>query len=342
MVNRSGLGIGLAAVFAAALFARRRHASRAFSFRGRQVLITGGARGLGLALARRLASEGARLILVSRTASELERARDELQGRGADVLTFVADLRRRDQVERLMADVLAAVGRLDVLVNNPGVIQSGPVQLATIEDFEESLDIHFWAPLHMIRAALPHLPAGVGRIINISSIGGRMAVPHLIPYCVGKFALAALSDGLHGELAKDGISVLTATPGLMRTGSHRNVKVRGRHEAEARWFALASASSLTSMDVDRAAAEIIEASRHGRARVTPGIQARSAQVVDVLAPEIAAAIAAFAARCLPEPRGVLYPNRAVLSRDLDLGWVATLFPSRTAARMNQPVAADEA
>jgi NAD(P)-dependent dehydrogenase (short-subunit alcohol dehydrogenase family) len=339
MVGRTGVAIAVAAVVGAGLLNRARR-RRSASFTSRVVLITGGSRGLGLALARRFASEGARLVLVSRTSSELDRACHELQAMGADVLAFVADLRNSDETDRLMADVLAAAGRLDVLVNNAGVIQSGPIELATIEDFQESLDIHFWAPLRLIRAALPHLPAGEGRIINISSIGGRVAVPHLIPYCVGKFALAALSDGLRSELAGDGISVLTVTPGLMRTGSHRNVKIRGQHKAEARWFALASAFSLTSMNVDRAAAEIIEASRHGRARVTPGIQARSAQVVDVLAPELSAAIATFVARWLPGP-GHLRNVSAVWSRDLDLGWVASLFPSGAAARLNQPVAADE-
>ena len=324
-----------------ALVEYARRPRRRFSFHGKTILITGGARGLGLALARRFAAEGARLILVSRTRAELERAGHELLAAGAEVLTFAADLRSRNEIACLAAHVLEVVDHIDVLVNNAGVIQRAPVAHATIEDFQESLDIHFWAPLHLIRATLPHITRGDGRIINISSIGGRIAVPHLVPYCVGKFALAALSDGLHAELAKDGISVLTATPGLIRTGSHRNVKVRGDHLAEARWFALATATSLTSMDVDRAAAEIVEASRRRRARVTPGIQARGAQIVDVLAPETVAGIMALVAHWLPEPDGSAAAREARWSRDLDLGWIASLLSSDAAARMNQPVAKDE-
>ena len=313
---------------------------RPLSFAGRTILITGGSRGLGLALARRFAAEGARLALVSRTPEELERARHELLASGASVWTFEAELRSREQIDLLVSRVLEAAGGIDVLVNNAGVIQSMPFEQTTIGDFQESLDTHFWAPLHLIRAVLPHLPRGAGRIINVSSIGGRVAVPHLTPYCVGKFALAALSDGLNAELAQDGISVLTATPGLMRTGSHRNVKVRGDHRAEARWFALASATSLTSMAVDRAAAQIIDASRHGRARITPGFQARGAEVFDTLAPETTAAILALVARWLPRSHDD-DAGDAHWSRDLELGWVTSLLPSGTAAHMNQPVAEDE-
>jgi NAD(P)-dependent dehydrogenase (short-subunit alcohol dehydrogenase family) len=312
-----------------------------FRFGGKTVLITGGARGLGLALARRFAAERATLVLVSRTEAELERARHELTARGASVFTVPADVRSPNAIDALIERTLALTGRIDVLVNNAGVIHVGPATHATIEDYQESLDTHFWAPLHLIRAAMPYLPRGAGRIVNISSIGGRIAVPHLLPYCVGKFALSALSDGLHSELAAEGISVLTVTPGLMRTGSHRNVKTRGRHRAEARWFALAGATSLTSMQVDRAAAQIVRAVRQRRARLTVGVQARTAHVLDTLVPGLSAAVMALAARALPASSTHPDAVQSVWSRDLDLGWITSLLPSGAAARMNQPVALDE-
>jgi NAD(P)-dependent dehydrogenase (short-subunit alcohol dehydrogenase family) len=309
------------------------------SFRGLSILITGGSRGLGLALARRFVSEGAALTIAARDPDELERARLELSARGGMVLAVPCDIRDRDAGAALVETAVAHHGRLDVLVNNAGVIQMSPFALATDEDFAESLAIHFWGPLSAIRAARPHLAASRGRIVNISSIGGRIAVPHLLPYCVGKFALSALSDGLHAELAPDGISVLTVSPGLMRTGSHRNVRIRGRHHAEARWFGLATATSLTSMDVDRAARAIIAACRSRRARLTVGSQARLAEIVDTLAPEIAAAAATAVTRFLPRADDAS-PD-PVWSRDLDLGWIASMLPRRAALRMNQPIAADE-
>lgn len=328
----------LAAVAGTAHLVRRRRVRP--TFHGRTVLITGGARGLGLALARRFARERARLVLAGRDPAALDRARHELAAAGADVLAVRCDVRDDGDVANLVQQTVSRTGRIDVVVNNAGVIQMTPFRLATAQDFADSLATHFWGPLHVTRAALPHLVASRGRIVNISSIGGRIAVPHLVPYCVGKFALAALSDGLHAELAPEGVSVLTVTPGLMRTGSHRNVRVRGRHAAEATWFALASATPLTSMAVDRAARHIVAACRARRARLTVGVQARAAEVASVLSPEIAAGVSALVARWLPRERGqVASPAR--WSRDLDLGRVTALFPRRAARRMNQPIALDE-
>src|SRR5436309_7591109 len=106
----------------------------------------------------------------------------------------------------------------------------------TVEDFEETMRVHFWGPLYATLAALPHLrKQDTGRIVNISSIGGRIAVPHLAPYSASKFALAGLSDGLRTELAREGIYVTTVFPGLMRTGSHVNAQFKGKRRAEFTW-----------------------------------------------------------------------------------------------------------
>ncbi len=341
--HRATAAIGLLlAAAAGGLYHARRRQPAAMSYAGRTVLITGGARGLGLALARRFAREGARLALVSRTPAELERARIELQAAGAEVWTFACDIRDPVQIDALVANVVAMAGGIDVVVNNAGVIQMMPFAHATDDDFQDSLETYFWGPLHLVRAALPHLRPGRGQIVNITSIGGRIAVPHLSPYCVGKFALVALSDALHAELGRDGISVVTVVPGLMRTGSHRNVKLRGRHESEAIWFGAASATPLTSMAVERAAAHIVDACRARRARVTVGLQARLAELANVLTPEFTSSVSRLVARLLPSPATSAEGNAARWSRDLDLGLVASLLPWRAAARMNQPVAADEA
>src|SRR5690606_26305399 len=111
----------------------------------------------------------------------------------------------------------------DVLVNNAGVIQVGPLEHMRLEDFRETMDVHFYAPLVASLAARPYLAdRGGGRIVNITSIGGRLAFPHLSAYNASKHAAVGLSESLRAELMKDGILVTTVIPGLMRTGSPRN------------------------------------------------------------------------------------------------------------------------
>ena len=340
-INRSWV-IG-AAAGAGLLLARRLRATGPEPFRDRVVLITGGSRGLGLAMARQFAARGARLILFARTADQLELAAQRLRSSGARVDTIVGDVRKRDDVRAAVDRVIRVHGRIDVLVNNAGIIQMTPFVHAQVSDFEDSLNTHFWGPLFFIEACLPHFRRQrSGRIVNISSVGGRVALPHFSPYCAGKFALAGLSDVLHAELAPLGISVTTVSPFLMRTGSHRNATVRGQHQKEAAWFALGVATPLTSFSADRAARTIVEAVAKKRARVAPGWPSRAAEVMQAVAPGMTAALAVAAVRwLLPGPSRSGDGNVSRRSRDLNLGSLARWFSTEAADRWNQQVAPDE-
>jgi short-subunit dehydrogenase len=153
------------------------------------------------------------------------------------------------------------------------------------------MNLHFWAPFDLIRQALPHLRRrGGGRIVNIASIGGRMAVPHLAPYCASKFALVGLSDALRAELARDRIHVTTVTPGLMQTGSEGNAKFKGDHDAEFTWFSLSTALPFTSIKAERAAAQIISACRRGLPSLTLPVAARVVVLGHALFPNTAASM----------------------------------------------------
>jgi NAD(P)-dependent dehydrogenase (short-subunit alcohol dehydrogenase family) len=190
------------------------------------VLIFGGSRGLGLTMARELAVQGARLALAARDQNELTRARAEL-ARHTSVIVLPCDVRRREEVETAVSRTVEYFGGLDVLINDAGVIQVGPLDHVSIEDFEDAMGTHFWGPLYGTCAARPHLRrSDSARIVNISSIGGQVSVPHLLPYSASKFALVGLSEGLHAELAREGILVTTVSPGLMRTGSTYNAGSR--------------------------------------------------------------------------------------------------------------------
>src|SRR5262245_13204391 len=185
MKNQNGwiLGAFLGAGVVSALAAWR-NSRRKYSFKNKVVLITGGSRGLGLVLAREFAAEGAKIAITARDLNELDRARKELEACGVEVFDAVCDVRDEADVAHLIRDVRTRYGRIDVLVNNAGVIQAGPFAVQTTQDFADAMDVHFWGPYYTMKAVLPEMKArGEGRIVNIASIGGKIAVPHLAPYC---------------------------------------------------------------------------------------------------------------------------------------------------------------
>lgn len=195
---------GLAALWAARALWRR---ATAYSFRDKVVLITGGARGFGLVLARRFAAEGAKVAFCARDQAELERAEAEFRQKGIEVLAIPCDITQQDEVKRMVDDVLGFRGRIDVLVNNAGVIQTGPVEEMTQTDFREAMNIHFWGSFNATQAVLPAMRAqGGGRIVNITSIGGKLSVPHLLPYCASKFAQVGFSEGSARSWPRTGLS----------------------------------------------------------------------------------------------------------------------------------------
>jgi NAD(P)-dependent dehydrogenase (short-subunit alcohol dehydrogenase family) len=276
-----------------------------YDFEGKTVLITGGSRGLGLVLARGFAAEGARVAICARDPRELERARADLTARGADVFAFPCDVTDRAQVKETVEVVTRHFGRVDVLVNNAGVIQVGPVEEMTLEDYEQAMAVHFWGPLYATLAVLPQMRARrEGRIVNVSSIGGKIGVPHLVPYSASKFALAGLSDGLRAELSKDGVVVTSVFPGLMRTGSPRNASFKGQHRAEYAWFAISDSLPVSSIGAERAAAQIIDACRRGRAELVITTQAQLAVKFRALFPEATADVLGVVGRLLPGPGGI--------------------------------------
>ncbi len=293
---------GAGALIAARALIRR---ARRYDVRGRVVLITGGSRGLGLVLARELARQGARLAISARDVEDLERARDELEARGAAVLAVPCDVTDQALVAEMVRAVRDHFGRIDVLINNAGIIEVGPMEVMTIEDYEDAMKTHFWAPLYTTQAVLQEMRRrGEGRIVNIASVGGKISIPHLLPYCASKFALVGFSEGLRAELAKDGIIVTTVCPGLMRTGSPRNATFKGQHRAEYAWFAISDSLPVTSMAAERAARQIIDAFKRGDAEVVLTIQAKLAVLFHGLFPGLTADILGAVNSLLPAPGGI--------------------------------------
>jgi NAD(P)-dependent dehydrogenase (short-subunit alcohol dehydrogenase family) len=272
-----------------------------YTVRGKTFLITGGSRGLGLIMARQLVADGARVAVCARDTRELKLARADLEGRGGDVFAVVADAGEEAEAVGFVREAYAHFGAIHGLINNAGVTQVGPFPNTRADDYELSLRTHFWAPFFMITETLPYLKArgSDARILNVCSIGGKLAKPHMIPYSVGKFALAALSEGLRAELAPLGIAVTSAYPGLMRTGSVRQALVKGDKPREFAWFAVAEAMPLLSMDAERAARRILLAMRRGESEITLTAPAWIAGRAHALFPEMTAWISGKIASLMP-------------------------------------------
>lgn len=275
-----------------------------YSFADKVVVITGGSRGLGLELVRLFTSEGAKIALCARTGAQVDRAVDELRRIGPEVVGQVCDVTRQQDVEQFVDAVRRQWGRIDVLVNCAGVIQVGPMDCMTVDDYDVSLATHLRGPLMMTNAVLPDMRRqGEGRIVNISSIGGNIGVPHLLPYVAGKFALRGWSQGLAAELAHEGIWVTTVTPGLMRTGSPRNADFKGRQQEEYLLFSISGSLRMTSTDSAVAARRIVEACRWGQPVEMVSCASAIASRLNGLCPATMTRFLGFVSQYLPDARG---------------------------------------
>ena len=268
------------------------------------VLITGGSRGLGLVLARHICARGGNVAIIARDPDELVRAKTDLVPRGGKVLTVECDLLDAGQTQLAVRKIIDRFGKIDVLINNAGIIEVGPLEHMTPEDFDRAMRLHFWAPFELISQIVPEMRIwGGGRIVNISSIGGKIAVPHMAPYSASKFALTGLSDALRAELARDNIYVTTVAPGMMRTGSHVNAKFKGKHDSEFAWFAASAGAPLLSMNANRAARKILAACRRVQPSLTLTFAARLQVVANALFPNLTGYAMQLANRFLPESPG---------------------------------------
>ncbi len=251
-------------------------------------------------IAKQICAHGGKVALLARNPEELERARNDLNRYGTDVLTIECDLLDSRQIQSAVQEMLQHFRKIDILINNAGIIEVGPLAHMQFKDFDRALRLHFWAPFMLYWLIAPQMRAtGGGRIVNIASIGGRIAVPHLAPYSASKFALTGFSDSIRAELARDKIYVTTVTPGMMRTGSDVHAKFKGDHAAEFRWFNLASKLPLASISVERAARKILNACRRGKPNLVMPVTAYFIIAANAVFPNLMARLMRMVNRSLP-------------------------------------------
>jgi len=237
---------------------------RHVDLRDEVVLITGGSRGLGLLLVREFARQGCHVVMCARVQEELDQAQTQLQEWGVTADSIVCDVTDEAEVDGMIEVIMQMFGRVDTVVNNAGTIQVGPIESTTLDNFREAMDTMFWGGICTIHKLLPHMQQrGSGRIVNITSIGGKVPVPHLLPYVAAKFAMTGFSEGLSAELMGSGVKVTTIIPGLMRTGSYLNAFFQGHQADEFNWFSLSDNLPFISIDAEVAAHSIVEAVKRG-------------------------------------------------------------------------------
>lgn len=269
------------------------------------VFIAGGSRGLGLALALECASRGASLVLCARDLQALERAAARVRACGCQVLSLQCDVRNREAVAAAVESAKRVFGRIDMLIYNAGTIAVGPMESMTADDFNDAMATHFWGAYYAVESMLPVFKEQHrGRIVTIASIGGKVSVPHLLPYSVSKFALVGYSEGLRAALRPLNISVTTVCPGLMRTGSPRNAWFKGQHIKEYRWFTLSDTMPGLSIAAARAARRIIDGALRGEAEFVLSLPAQTLALVHGVAPGLVSNALAIASRFLPGPGGI--------------------------------------
>ncbi len=257
---------------------------------------------------------------------------------GIDCVAFPCDVSNRSEAEALVARVIERFGRIDVLVNNAGHIQVAPYENFEPADYERAMDVMFWAPVYLTFAILPHYrKVNAGHIVNITSVGGRVSIPHLLPYSCAKFALVGFSTGLSAELRSQGPNVLTVIPGLMRTGSYLNAEFKGAQKREFAWFALLGNLPGFSVAADYAARSIRRALQNKQQTCTISLPAKLLIASEAVLPESTRFFLSAASRLLPEPTA---SNKAATGRVLNREFspIFDVFTSlgRTAAgRLNE-------
>ncbi|MBD2196830.1 MULTISPECIES: SDR family NAD(P)-dependent oxidoreductase [Calothrix] len=310
---------------------------RIYNLQGKTILITGGSRGLGLVMARQLIDAGARLAICARDAAELERAQTELGQRGGEVLALTCDVTDQAQVEQMVQQVLDRFRAIDILINNAGTDIVGPVETLTMQDYDDMMKLHFWAPLYTMYAVLPQMrQLKNGRIVNISSIGGKLASPHMVGYCASKFALVGLSEGMRTELALDGIAVTTVCPGFIRTGVVDHAVIKGQHRKEFAWFSIGDSLPLISASAEKVARATIAGLRRGATEVIVPLPTWFSVKFYALFPGLSTNLFGLVNRFLPEPGGI--GKERAFGKDSHSAWSPswlTYLSNRAARRNNE-------
>ncbi len=186
------------------------------NIKGKVIVITGASSGLGLAAARLLGQQGARIVLGARRIDRLQQLADELNGSGQRALAVATDVTRREEVKRLVDIAVQTFGRIDVMVNNAGIMPQSPLERLKVEEWDQTIDVNLKGVLYGIAAALPHMQRQMGgQIVNVSSTAGHKIMLNGAVYSATKHAVRALSEGVRQEVKNWNIRTTIISPGAV-------------------------------------------------------------------------------------------------------------------------------
>ena len=199
------------------------------------ILITGASQGIGRAIAQSFAENHYNVALAARQSDRLDAAAQELEASGYSALAIPTDVKDPVQVEHLVQKAIAHYGAVDVLVNNAGIYISGAVEEFSLADWHQAIDTNLWGYIHATHAILPHfLERRAGTLVNISSVGGKVPLPYLVPYTTAKFAVTGLTQALRSELSPKGIQAVGIYPNLIKSSFLERAIFRGKDAQDTR------------------------------------------------------------------------------------------------------------
>lgn len=266
-------------------------------FSDHAVLITGASSGIGAALARELAREGAKLVLMARRQERLEELRAELTAAGAQAVVHVGDVTQREDLDAAVGLAIERYGRLDMAVANAGFGVVGTLETLGVEDYRRQFETNVFAVLETVKACLPELRKARGRVVLIGSVAGYISAPNASPYAMSKFAIRAFAQALGPELESHGVTVTLISPGFIES-EIRQVDNRGVHHSHAKdplpaWLV---------MPADVAAKKIVAAAYRRRREAIVTLHGKALVWMQRFAPWVLRLAARRGARGRAEPK----------------------------------------